>query len=333
MVTMSFIGYASGSLALGGLSFILTTADSLSFVCIFIMIAGSFLNFIVLKEPPRYLFKKGKISEGFKSLSHISKVNKTGLKDNQILKIMDYPFEVTPNSSPYEKNISLKITEKSKSIFDAIKPLLNKDSLYSIVGLLSMSSLLYIVFYVSSVSVSDSLGLGKIQYNEMLLGLTHITGYALMIPTLHKLKRVKAEKIMLLIDFILGGTLLVITIFKFDRKGGFLEGTPYKIINITAAIIINIINSAFFCVFFAHAAELFDVRVRGIGVGFATLAGKLMGSFSPQIIDFGKKHALNTMGLSVVPVIIALPLVLGMRETLVEKSEGGEDDGEFESSG
>lgn len=90
----------------------------------------------------------------------------------------------------------------------------------------------------------------------------------------------------------------------------------------TAAVLINIINSAFFCVYFAHAAELFDVRVRGLGVGFSTLVGKLMGSLSPEIIDFARNHSLSTMGVSILPVLIALPVALRVRETLKE----GEDD-------
>ena len=281
MVTLSFIGYASGSLVLGGISFIFKSADELSLACIFIMIAGSFLNFVIMKEPPRYLFKKGKITQGFKALQHVSSVNKSGIQEQEILDLMNYPEGVTPQGSPFEKEITLKITQKKQSFIDFVRPLLTKDALYSIVALMALSSMLYIVFYVSSVSVSDSLGLSKIQYNEMLLGMTHIVGYAIMIPILHKVKRVKTEKIMLLIDFILGGVLLLITIFDLNSNGNFLEGKPYKILNISAAIAINVINSALFCVFFAHAAELFDVRVRGLGVGIATLAGKLMGSLSP----------------------------------------------------
>jgi hypothetical protein len=274
-----FIGYASGSLVLGAISFVFKTADTLSFACVFIMIAGSFLNFIVLKEPPRFLFKNGRVSDGFKALSHIAKVNEADFSDEQLLEVMDYPKSEA--GSPYEKQLVMKLPKEERTFYDSIQPLLNWESIYSIIGLVSVSSLLYIVFYVSSVSVSDSLGLSKIQYNEMLLGLTHIIGYCAMIPFLHKIRRVKTAAMMLLADLVLGSFLLLITAMKLDRNGGALEGSPYKVINVTCAVIINILNSACFCVFFAHAAELFDVRVRGIGVGMATLIGKLMGSLSP----------------------------------------------------
>lgn len=192
MVTFSFVGYSAGSLVLGAISFIFTDADSLSLACIFVMMLGSFLNFVVLKEPPRFLFKKGRISEGFHSLNHISGSNKTRISQEELLHLMEYP-RVLENGghSPFESKVNLKITEKEQSFYDSIKPLLNRDSLYSIFALVCVSSVLYIVFYVSSVSISNSLGLPKIQYNEILLGVAHLIGNSSMIPYLQKVRRVK----------------------------------------------------------------------------------------------------------------------------------------------
>lgn len=40
------------------------------------------------------------------------------------------------------------------------------------VRLSSLAVLLWIVFYVASITVSDNLGLQKIEYNEMVLGVS-----------------------------------------------------------------------------------------------------------------------------------------------------------------
>ena len=189
--------------------------------------------------------------------------------------------------------------------------------------LTSISCLLYIVFYVSSVSISDNLGLDKIQYNEMVMGVSQMIGYAVMIPYLHKIKRVKSTLWILLSIFIIGGILMGITILKLDRVGGLLHGMPYKIISVTSGILINIINSCLFTVYFAYAAELFDVSIRGMAIGIPTLTGKLLGSLSPQIADLAREYGVSILGMSVVPVCLALPLVLGMRETLGVESEAG----------
>jgi len=116
LVTLSFLGYAGGSVILGLMSFIFTTADSLSFACIFLMVIGSFLNFIIMKEPPRYLFRKGRISDGFKSLHYIAKKNKTGLSKEKILELMNYPYRSDESRNPFKHKIvqSTEVDSKSK---------------------------------------------------------------------------------------------------------------------------------------------------------------------------------------------------------------------------
>lgn len=308
---------------LGLMSFIFTTADSLSFACIFLMVLGSFLNFIIMKEPPRYLFRKGKISDGFKALQYIAKKNKTGLTQNQILELMDYPRNA---KNPFKSKVVISGKEKTKdskpqeSIF---KLLLAKDCLSQMIRLTSISCLLYIVFYVSSVSISDNLGLEKIQYNEMVMGVSQMVGYAVMIPYLHKIRRVRSTLYILFSIFVIGAILLSITILNLDKVGGILHGMPYQIISVTSGILINIINSSLFTVYFAFAAELFDVGIRGMAIGIPTLAGKLLGSLSPQIADLARYYGVSILGMSVIPVCLALPLVIGMRETLETDAEGG----------
>lgn len=239
---------------------------------------------------------------------------------------MNYPYKSDESKNPFKHKIVVNEDKNSdmkpkQSIF---RLLLTRDCLSQMIRLTSISCLLYIVFYVSSVSISDNLGLEKIQYNEMVMGVSQMIGYAVMIPYLHKIKRVRSTLWILLSIFVIGAILLSITILKLDRVGGLLHGMPYKIISVTSGILINIINSCLFTVYFAFAAELFDVGIRGMAIGIPTLTGKLLGSLSPQIADLARYYGVSILGMSVIPVCLALPLVIGMRETLETQEETGQ---------
>lgn len=135
-------------------------------------------------------------------------------------------------------------------------------------------------------------------------------------PILHKIRRVKTITIILLVKLVIGGSLLLITVFKLDRDCGMLEGGAFTVLSVTGGMMINIINSALFVLYFAFASELFNIRIRGAAVGIPTLIGKAVASFAPQIADLARYYGVSILGMSVIPVCLALPLVIGMRETL-----------------
>lgn len=228
-MTISFLGYAAGSVMLAGLSSIFTDANSLSFACIFLMVIGSFLNFVIMKEPPRYYFRKGRISDGFRVLHQIAQKNATGLSEDNILQLMNYPASPNDSNNPFKSKIvkDVKVLSDSKEKKSIFRLLLTRDCISQMIRLTSISILLYIVFYVSSVSISDNLGLEKIQYNELVMGIAQMVGYATMIPILPKIKRVKFTMWTLVSIFVIGAILLSITFFKMDREGGLFHGTPY----------------------------------------------------------------------------------------------------------
>jgi hypothetical protein len=229
LVTISFMGYAGGSVVLGLITFIFTTAHSLSLACIGFIIVGSFLNFFVMKEPPRFLFRKGKISEGFRILEQLAKINKANVSQNQILELMKYPSN-DKSKNPFKNDIVLQNNDKTKKEEpqeSMMKLLFAKENLMSMIRLTSISALLFVVFYVSSVSISDNLGDIKIQYSEIMMGVAQMLGYGVMIPVLQKLKRVKSTLYFLISIFVIGAILMGITVFKLDRPGNFLNGTPY----------------------------------------------------------------------------------------------------------
>jgi hypothetical protein len=186
---------------------------------------------------------------------------------------MNYPTSSDDSKNPFKSKIveDVKVSKNSEEKQSVFRLLLTRDSISQMVRLTSISALLYIVFYVSSLSISDNLGLEKIQYNELVMGISQMIGYASMIPILHKIKRVRFTVWILASIFVIGAILLSITFFKLDRNGGFLEGTPYKIISVICGILINIINSSLFTVYFAFAAELFDVGIRGVAVGLSLI--------------------------------------------------------------
>jgi hypothetical protein len=323
MVGISCIGFSSGSILLGIVTFFFKNTQSLTIASIVFLVVGSCWNFFMMKEPPRFFFRKGLISDGFKSLMAIGKQNKANITEEKLLEILRYPDAEDDTKNPFKTHIVYTAKQNSglQNKESTLKLLFVKDTLSQIIRLISLSLLLFIVFYVSAISISDNLGSMPIQWNEIMMGFSQLLGNAVLTPYLHKLKRVKTTMILLILTFIVGGTLLLITGLNWDKPGGFLAGTPYQIISVVSGMMINIINSMLFVVYFAFAAELFDVKIRGLAVGIPGLAGKLLGTISPQISDLARKLGISILGISVAPVVIALPLVYGMRETLVTKKD------------
>jgi hypothetical protein len=297
----------------------ITTADHLALYGIFMMIFGTVGNFFWYKETTMYLYKKGQISKMFESLEQISKINRKKFDPITIqnkLEITSVDLRVqTVSIVPRAKPTCLsKMGRNIKTLCSIITT--PKLLLYTI-SFSTQASALYLIFYGASTTVSESLGFGTIQVNEMVLGACHIVGYSLMLPFLSKIRRKKSTIIFLTIYVILAAVLAACDLTDFHSQ----KADIYKWVVTVSALFINTITSSYFSVFFIYAAELFPTKVRGVGIGFSVLIGKVVGAFATYVTDWGKELKLNVMVLCCAPAALALPFVLCLTETNAKKKK------------
>lgn len=322
MVSAAFIGYASGSLLLGGITYLIKQADTLALFGIGMIIVGTFLNLIWYKETPMYFFKNGKITKMMKVLLEIAKINKVEVNN----KILQAEMELDSiNLEKYEVEVQLENQSSFWGNFcEGFKKLTtifsNSKYFFYTVALSLESSALYLIFYGASTTVSDSIGFSSIQINEIVLGISHILGYAIMIPILKKLKRVRFSILFLSIDIVLAVFLAILHLSKLDKLENGDDTTLFRYSKIACAFIINVINSSFFSVYFIHAAELFPTKIRGVGVGFGVLIGKIVGAFSTYAADYANDLGFNVMVICCSPALLALPFVFCLPETSGKKN-------------
>lgn len=70
-----------------------------------------------------------------------------------------------------------------------------------------------------------------------------------------------------------------------------------------------------FAMIFTYIAELFPTRIRGLGLGFCVLAGRLSTIFTLGVESFTDHYNLNPMVGVVFGAIISMPVSLLLPET------------------
>ena len=323
LISLCFLAYSLGCVAFNGLAYISTNPNFLGLTTACFLICSVTPAFFSYRETPHFLYKKGKISELFDTLTSIYKTNhgRYGVEEtlfigveNKLLEMFGFKSQITLKTFFKATQIQLVKNRKKghKSSFSLLRILRSKFLFYHLITLTLIGGLLYALFYGMSLNIAE-LGLKDTKMNGMLLGATQAIGYLLVIPFTHKMKR--KQWIVIFQFFILAGALLLILLSKQNQSSAVqFEQT------ITSTFLMATVMSAIFPIFYIYITEVFPTEVRGTANAVILFLAKLIGSTAPLLENYSSSHGMHVLVGCSLLVIISLPMSLGMRETLTVRT-------------
>lgn len=170
------------------------------------------------------------------------------------------------------------------------------------------------IFFGLSYSVQD-LGLQSVNYNGIFFGITQAVGYLTMVPFVHKMPR-KLWSIIFQSSTLVG--VAILTVLSFYDDSDFIRIMRLAV----STLILTVVNSAQFPIFFSSLAELFPSKLRGTSNAIILFLSKLAGSFSPYLSTIAKNNGFHIMCGCCLLSVIALPVTFFQTETLVINNNG-----------
>ena len=334
LVTISLAAWGLGGISIGIITFIITDSPGLENFLLIVFPLGSLANYFIPKYSPRFMYKKGRVSDMVMSIVSIAEMNSFHIEYNskpgqQVSKeALDFVKEkLGLNSYDFDKYTYLVKRGKSDDKQSALRPLLHqlkvfamifkKEHFWVLIAFCIEFTSLFLLYIGATIAVS-SLGFERIQYSGMLLGATCCLGSLIPLPFLPKMPRKLWSQIFLIAISIVGGFLWAIRTF--------LEDWTYSRLleSLLAAGCVNILVWLLYCMNYIHVVESFPIRIRGLAVGIVILTAKILSSFSSYVTDFSKELGYNSLFLCCMFCLLALPFTLIFRETL-EKEEVDEN--------
>ena len=199
-----------------------------------------------------------------------------------------------------------KKEEESSSVLEIFT---NPIYLYRFITMGFTCSGIYAVFYGLSTDVS-SLGIENICVVGVFLGITQTIGYIIVIPFISKMKRAKWMRIFC--TLIILGAFVLLALSFFDPSNQYINYTKAGI----STIVLATFMSAAFPFLFLMNTELFPTEVRGTASALVLSCGKLVGASAPFIGDFCKNFGIHPLVGCSVPFLVAIPMLLFIKETL-----------------
>ena len=306
-------GFAIGSITLNLISYLFTTADELirvSTILVFLCMIPIFINVI---EPPMFLFRKGRVTKMIKSLTTISKRNKSREGSEayfkEKLQLQDVDLQAKRNAVEVEKDLKEKPPGVEIEFFKYTFS--NRQNLVNQLGLCANSAVCYMLYYGVAVGVQD-LGLSSIQLNGMLSATTSLITFCITSVVSPKVKRVTSARFCCVGEIFFAGVLLVLS-FVPTFNGIKLVRSLF------AAIIIPMISGFHVSMLYLMNAELLPSQIRGISIAFTLVFGKFMGSFSPALGELSKSLGVHVLVGCSSMALVALPLNFFVQETFGAK--------------
>lgn len=173
-------------------------------------------------------------------------------------------------------------------------------------------SLLNLILYTSFLGIS-LLGFETIQVNTIVLSTCQLFGFIAALVFVGMISRRLSSLIGLL--GILMVTLVIIAVKIFNLKE--TNEQAYIIIELMVVIVLNLMSSWQFVIFFIKLGELFPPNIRGSAIGIVNLVGNMTAALSGFCIEYSEMWGFNIFFLSVLPSLIVLPLSMTLPETKI----------------
>lgn len=319
LVSISFLAYALGCVALNGIAYITMNPQYLMLFTAFFLCCSVLPAFWTYYETPYYLFKRGKVTELFTTLMAIYKYNqgKHGVDEtlmigveNKLLEDLGFSTHITHKAFFKSSTIVLEKekTEEYQSSNSVAQLCCDGRNLLHLAGLILIGGFQYCLFYGMSINI-DSLGLKDIKLNGILLGVTQAIGYSAVIPFTHKMKR-RGWSIFLQAALLIGAFVLLCL----SR----IPQTPNVLLmqTVVSTLLMASVMSALFPLFFIYITEAFPTEVRGTANALVLFTAKLIGSASPLLLEFSQQMGVHVLVGCAVIGLVSFPITFCMRETL-----------------
>lgn len=312
MVGYCLVSYSIGCICLSFLSFYFESADTLMNCITIIIFIAITPNFIFLKESPKFLYEKGKVTELVNILNEIGRENQAGLNPDYFKKQLSIQHLDLRNKN--ETVVLVRTTEIKDKVINQfsespIKRLfLNKRISLTLIALCVQSATIFTIYYGLTSSIQD-LGLKSIQLNGILMGFTQMLGFLYVAYNGPKIERVKTAKLCLLIE--MAGALLLFGLSFCKQTDKIL-----LIQSLISTLWMTTTVSAHISVLYLQNAESFPTELRGLAIAFILLFGKMSGAAAPFIADYTKSIGVHVLVGCSVLAVFAYPLVSKLKETL-----------------
>ena len=258
-------------------------------------------NVILAQESPIWLIKQGEVHRTAEILKNIAKVNRTTAHAISYIDSLEMQLAKSEN-----KRFKGGFYESLKNKLDVMMS--DPQIVRSLVILSTVSSAQFCLFYAIATSIQD-LGYKTLQADGIIMGITHGTGFLIVIPFLSTTPRKKALTVIQVSILIEASALLAL---------GYLPQTRFnmQLQVFTASVLISFTLSALYSFTYLANAESFPAEIRGLCVGVILLIGKAVGSTSPYIVLATKRLGLHLLIGCSMPMIISVLMTLGLKETL-----------------
>jgi len=286
------------------MSFYFNTAELILYAItgvLFLLIGPSYY---IVKESPMWLFKRGEFKELALLFSQISKINSKILKEGYFNEMLDVRFG---NLDKNDQQPNKETKDSSTGICNKIRLLLfGWGNLLKLFCLCTISTSLFMVYNGITISVQD-LGIEMVQLNGIIIGVSQLFGYIAAIYLSPKVKRVLANRVILLCLSLGGGVLLTLSLVEFPNKN--------VVESIVAAGWMNVFCAALFSFSYLLNGETYPTEIRGASSSLILLCGNLLSSLAPKLQELGNELNLHVMVFCSVPCVFAFIGTFFLKET------------------
>lgn len=313
-IAIYFCMFSMGGIVLSQITYKVKNSDTLQLI----MSIGSILSiipcFALIYEPPKQLYKRGKVSQLFRTLKKIAHFN--GKKE---LTMMEIQSEAGLSQIDQEKTLctlEVKTTlgEKCKLIGEELKLLFASKLFFNLLGFFMICWTIWICYNGITFN-SGQIGLSSIQYDVIMLASIEAFGYIICTIFVHKVKR-KNQMIICYLIMLVGAAVLIALAIAPQFKNDNLVQAQIVVIFVKGGM------SVLYVVLYQYGTELFPTRVRGTANGICITSAKFMSFVSSNLISLSKNTLhVNPMVGCAATCLFALPAFIWLPETFEQKME------------
>lgn len=330
--------YGLGSIALNSAGLFITSSNYLMISCFSLSLIVIFPSIFLMDETPKYLHKSGQVSQLIRCLSRIAKINSrnkainTSTLNKQFFGENDLTNELLDKKNSINFSIILTNKDEKKSDIKIIKLATSFKLMSRLISLACIGGALYSIFYGLTTDIG-SIGISSISIAGILLGSSQMVGYLAIIPFSHKMRRKTWTTIFLLgiscgILSLLGISIAV----KLEYLSAPPRGiTPWLNVSIST-VVCSTLMSCTFGIFFLFINELFPTDLKGICTAVIVSGSKLFGAFAPYLGTISKNHGIHPLVGCGILLLVGIPLIGFLEETLVNDQPNKPTDNENNDS-
>ena len=313
-ISFYFCIFALGGVVLSLLTYVVKNSDLLFLIILICCAVSAIPSFFWVHEPPKQLFKLGKVSELFRVLTKIAHFNgQSNLTTKDIQEHFEFS-DVDLETSKIVLETKTTFAQKWQLFKTQMKVIFGSNLVRYLFGYFMISTAVYMCFNGVTYN-SGQIGLASVQLDVIFLASVEAFCYIMCIWLVSAYGRKTLTFWCFMIMIVGGAALLIIGYLpKFGNED--LTQTLITCLLIKGGLSVE------YVVVFTWGSELFPSNVRGTAMGLALTGAKFMALLSTNLIDFSK-NTLNTNPMvgCAMTVVIALPFLMCLPETRLLKLE------------